>query len=487
MPTTLEQRRERLLESLRPRGQEHVFRWWNDLDTAGRAGLLDQVEALDLELLDRLRDLLDAPRRAMPPGCRPPSYVPLPPDPARHRLIASARAAGEQALRRGEVAVVTVAGGQGTRLGFDRPKGLFPIGPVTGKSLFQLHAEQIRALRRRYGRPVPWAVMVSEATDAPTREYFERQGRFGLPEEDVLLFRQGMLPALDLGGRLILAEKGRLFTSPNGHGGTLQALQVEGVLDRLTRRGIRHLFYFQVDNPAVRVADPVFLGHHILNRAEMSLKVLERRDADEKIGVVVADGEGRLHVVEYSDLPPEEKYARDESGRLKFPLGSPAIHILDVDFVRRLAVEGPPLPYHVARKAIPHIDEKGRAVAPREPNGVKFEMFIFDALPHARRSVLVEMDRQEEFAPVKNASGEDSPESCRRLLSRKFARWLRCAGPSMPADAEGNPPGMLEISPLVALEAEDLPRDRLRDLPPVRGDLYLGPESFATRRNTPSG
>lgn len=466
------EQKEALSAAYAKHGQGHVFRWWDRLGADERDTLLRQLEQVDLGLLDRLIAWVRArAARTPPPPLSPPPYVSL----ALASGDLAARERGEEALRRGEVAVVTVAGGQGTRLGFDRPKGFFPAGPVTGKPLFALHAEQILALSRRYGAPAPWAILLSEATDAPTREGFRRERFFGLPERDVLFFRQAMLPAVDEEGRLLLAEPGRLAWSPNGHGGVLEALCTEGVADALAARGVRTLFYFQVDNPAVRVADPTFIGLHLEAGAEMSLKVMRRRDAEEKIGVVVRDGRGVLRVIEYSDLRPEEKYAADAEGGLRYALGSPAIHVLDLGFARRIGEDRDALPFHVAHKAVPFVDAEGRTVRPKAPNAYKFERFIFDALPFARRSLLVEMDRREEFAPLKNATGEDSPETCRRILSAKFARWLERAGVSVERGPDGTPAGRIEISALFASDAEELARRLPPDMARVENDLYLGP------------
>src|SRR5262249_53870293 len=199
---------------------------------------------------------------------------------------------GVDALRCGNVAVLLVAGGQGSRLGFERPKGMFPIGPISQKTLFQIHAEKVLALGRRYGKAVPFLVMTSPATDAETKSFFEEHNYFGLAHKEVHFFCQGTMPALDMNtGRLLLDAPGRLFTSPNGHGGTLTALADSGLLDRLRERGIRQIFYFQVDNPLVKVADPRFLGHHLAASAEVSSKIVPKEGPTDKLGnMVLVDG-----------------------------------------------------------------------------------------------------------------------------------------------------------------------------------------------------
>jgi UDP-N-acetylglucosamine/UDP-N-acetylgalactosamine diphosphorylase len=220
-------------------------------------------------------------------------------------------------------------------------------------------------------------------------------------------------------------------------------------------RGIEHVYYFQVDNPLVPVPDPVFIGHHAKTDAEMSSKVLRKRSPDEPIGTVVMR-EGRVEVVEYSDISPELRDAAGADGAPLFPWGSIAIHGLSVRFVRRFTDEGIELPYHVARKKIAHVDDEGRTVAPEERNGIKFEMFIFDALRHAERSVTMEVRREDEFAPVKNAEGADSVATARRSLSGLYARWLEGAGVRVEREPDGAVAGHVEISPLTADSAEAL-------------------------------
>jgi UDP-N-acetylglucosamine/UDP-N-acetylgalactosamine diphosphorylase len=316
--------------------------------------------------------------------------------------------------------------------------------------------------------------MTSEANDAETRAYFRQHGCFGLPPDDVFFFCQGTMPAVGLDGKLLLAEKGRLATSPNGHGGTLQALRETGALDDLRRRGIEAVSYFQVDNPLVKAVDPAFLGHHLEAGSEFSSKSLPKRDAEEGLGVFCyVDGE--LRVVEYSDLPAEQKYATREDGSLRFAAGSIAIHAMSVDFVERLTARGASLPYHRALKAVPCLDARGRRVEPAEPNGVKFEMFLFDALAFARHPVVMMVERGEEFAPIKRPTGEDSPESARRAQVNLFGRWLEAAGVAVPRDAEGNACGLVEISPLFALDAEEL-RQRLPAGTRFRDGLCLQPD-----------
>jgi UDP-N-acetylglucosamine/UDP-N-acetylgalactosamine diphosphorylase len=459
-----------LRERLHQYHQEHVLAWWDQLNDSERQALLDQLRGLDLEQLRGLyaqRDrgyALPAPQRIAPV---PVARLDPKDQPTRQR--------GEEALRRGEVAVLVVAGGQGSRLGFDHPKGMFPIGPVTNKSLFQIHAEKVHALARRYGRPIPLLVMTSHATHAETEAFFSEHHYFGLSPHLVFFFRQGTMPALDMAtGKLLLEAPGRLFTSPNGHGGTLTALADSGLLDTLRGGSIRQVFYFQVDNPLVKIADPLFLGHHLDANAEASSKIVPKEGPTDKLGNMVLI-DGRCSIIEYSDLPEEMARQRDEHGQLRIWAGSPAIHVFSVEFLTRLTQGELRIPFHIARKKVPYLDEQGREVHPEKENALKFEMFIFDVLPLADRWTAVETSRREEFVPLKNATGPDSPETVRQAIGNLAGDWLEQASIRVSRQANGDTAVPLEISPLYALDACELAAKVDRGLH-IEGPLYLGGE-----------
>jgi UDP-N-acetylglucosamine/UDP-N-acetylgalactosamine diphosphorylase len=252
-----------------------------------------------------------------------------------------------------------------------------------------------------------------------------------------------------------MESRGRLFESPNGHGGTLTALADTGLLRRLEGRGVRHVFYFQVDNPLIKVADPLFLGHHLAERAEVSTKVVPKEGPDDKLGnLVLVDG--RHGIIEYSDLPASMARQTDASRELRFRVGSPAIHIFDLDFLKRVTTGTEGMPFHVARKKVPCLDEKGEPLEPQTENALKFEMFVFDALPKADRWTVVETSRREEFQPLKNATGPDSPETVRQAISNLAGDWLERAGVKVPRRDNGDAAVPLEISRLYALDAEEL-------------------------------
>jgi UDP-N-acetylglucosamine/UDP-N-acetylgalactosamine diphosphorylase len=458
-----------MLDSLATRleqaGQGQIIAHFRDLSERELWDFAGQLEDLDLDLLQRLyaeRDhqaALPTPDRIAPI----PLTTPQPDD----------RAAGEEALRRGEVAVLVVAGGQGTRLGFDHPKGMFLIGPVSGKSLFQVHAEKVLALTRRYGKTIPLLVMTSPTTHDETLAFFAQNKHFGLSPSNIVFFRQGTMPALDLAtGRLLLESKGHLALSPNGHGGTLLALAQDNLLGALEQFGVRHVFYFQVDNPLVVVADPVFLGHHLRARAEVSTKAILKHGPQEKLGNLVLI-DGRCGMIEYSDLPADLARQTEPDGRLRFRVGNPAIHIFDLEFLKKVTTGDMQIAYHVARKKVPYLDEAGQRVEPATENALKFEMFIFDVLPRAERWTVMETDRRTEFHPVKNATGNDSPATVRQAMANVAGAWLEAAGVSVPRDAKGDVAVTLEISPLLALDAGELP-GKVGPQTRIAGPTYLG-------------
>lgn len=448
-------------------GQGHVFRFFDDLTDAARDALCATVEGLDFRLLAELAALRargggEAGERSL----APPELFRL--EARKSPAAEAARRRGRELLAAGQVGYVLVAGGQASRLGYDGPKGAYPVGPVSRRSLFAFHAERLRAAGARHGCRTPWAIMTSPANDELTRGFFREHAFFGLPEEDVFFFAQEMLPALDDQGRILLSAPGQIFLAPNGHGGVLWGLARSGALTALRARGVTQLSYFQVDNPLARPADELFIGLHAEAGAGMSSKVVKKRDAAEKVGVLGLS-DGRMGCIEYSDLPAELRERREHDGELAFRAGNIAVHLLELDFVESLTRERLELPWHFARKKMKVIDASGR---PTEAFGTKFETFVFDALARSPRSVTLEVERGLEFSPVKNAEGEDSPATCRRDLCKLWSGWVAEAGRALPgADATGIHP--VEISPLVAETKQEFLRRT--DLTPhvlPHGHLY---------------
>lgn len=451
---------------LRGVGQEHLLRFFDELGPPDQASLLAQIATLDLSTIPALVDgyVRRKPEFRLPADLGPAPYYPRDPTSARRAWDEGrARSAGEALIRASKVAAFTVAGGQGSRLGFEHPKGLFPAGAVTGKPLFQFFAEGLLATMDRYGAAVPWYIMTSPLNHEETVAFFREKRHFGLKPSDVRFFPQGTLPSFDLkSGRILLASKSELATNPDGHGGSITALHASGSIADMKARGVEHISYFQVDNPIVRVIDPVFIGLHASapdSSGEMSSKMVTKAYPDEKLGVFCTAG-GKLDVIEYSDMPRDLAHAHRDDGSLTFDAGSIAIHMLGVRFVERLATDPSfSLPYHRAEKKVECIDPgSGESIRPEKPNAVKLERFVFDALPMCRASILYETDRIEEFAPIKNLTGVDSVESSHEIQTQRAARWLEAAAVAIPRRPDGKPDCVIELSPRTAMEPSDLHR-----------------------------
>ncbi len=445
------------LAALRERNQEHVLRWWDELTTGERSQLLADIESIPWDTVDPLCRSSESCQSDTPqPGeLGPPKVYPHRPRRDQESLYVEAVELGRQLIRDGKVAAFTVAGGQGTRLGFEGPKGAVTVSPVREKTLFQLFAEMIRTVRTRYEVGVPWYIMTNPANHEQTVGFLKDHDYFGIPESDVVLFSQEMLPAFDFQGRMLLEDKHRLALAPDGHGGSLKALVQCGALDDLKARGIEVISYFQVDNPLVKPFDPLFIGLHAKTESEMSTKVASKTHALERVGNVCVQN-GSVMVIEYSNFPEDLATELTSNGTRRFNVGNLAIHLLDVSFLDRIIAQRFELPYHRANKTVTWMDENGFLRTPRKPNAVKLETFVFDAIPHARNPLLLEVDRAEEFSPVKNAKGEDSVETAVRDQIRRAARWLEAAGVEIPRRPDGEPDVTVEIASAYALDAEDV-------------------------------
>jgi UDP-N-acetylglucosamine/UDP-N-acetylgalactosamine diphosphorylase len=515
-------------------GQEHIFAFWEELTEKERRELLSQIDMVDFQLVSALakqfarqekpqlvkplrpedivqllkmqeearrapvlppyagqksppqadrvapvsvakRDLVKQKPRLIKP-LRPEDIVRLSRTEEDLRKASNASVVGEAVLRANKVAILTVAGGQATRLNSVEPKGFTPVGPVSGKSLFALFAETIVALRRKYDASLPWYIVTSDATDARTKEFFAENSYFGMAKAQVTFLKQGTLPAVDRRGKVILETKNRIYLSPSGHGGALGALGESGTLKDLDSKGFSHLFYFQVDNPLVRIVDPVFIGYHVLAGAEIASKAVWKREPAEKMGVFCL-ADDKVSVVEYSELSEEDSRRTDQTGSLLFGAGSIAVHVFSIPFLLRLWREGVRLPYHVTYKAVPHITKSGTLMKPEKPNAYKFEMFVFDMFKYSSRTLVLEVKREDEFSPVKNASGKDSPETASRDLSNMYARMLASCGVSIPFGAGEQVDGKVEISPLYSLDEDELRRriSSASEMPHLApgGELYL--------------
>jgi UDP-N-acetylglucosamine/UDP-N-acetylgalactosamine diphosphorylase len=467
-----------VIDAYRQAGQGQVFAFYDRLGSEARQRLVSQAAEIDLSEVDRLNRtlVLEGAKGAIDlTGLAPAPFERLPARGGDPATWAKASAAGEDALRAGRVAAFTVAGGQGTRLGYDGPKGTFPVTPVRGHTLFQVFAEKIHAAGRRYGRPLHWFIMTSHLNHEATVAFFEENRHFGLDKARVHFFRQGRMPAVDFTGRILLESTDSIALSPDGHGGSLRALERSGALDLMKQDGVDTLSYFQVDNPLVRCIDPAFIGWHLLSRSEMTSKAVPKAYPKEKLGHFCIL-KGKLVVIEYSDLPDSYQLERDPAtGELRYSAGSIAIHVIDREFARRMAGGQGALPFHRADKKVATVGSDGSLVKPDKANAVKFEMFVFDALPFASRPLVIETERSVDFSPVKNAEGVDSPKTCRDDQVRQFARWLKAAGQPVSVDDTGLPVLSLEVSPLFAYDEAGFVEawSRLNPKPPVADRLCL--------------
>jgi len=461
---------------LKERNQGHLLAFWEQLNTAGRQNLLVQIRQLDFSKIDDCvaNYIKKAHFRAVAANFAPVKPYSLNPDSSDQKgKYERARELGKELISAGKIAAFVVAGGQGTRLGFDGPKGNFPISPVRNKTLFQIFAETIAAVSEKYQTVCPWYIMTSPLNHTETREIFRSNGYYGLRESDIFIFQQGTLPNFDFDGKILLADKGNISCSPDGHGGSFKALYQSGALEDMKRRGVEFLSYWQIDNPLVNIFDPLFIGLHALDEAEMSSKAMIKSEPKEKIGnFCLVDG--KVTVIEYSDMPDELAEKRNPDGSLLFQLGSIAIHIINCAFVERINTTGFSLPLHRAIKKIPYIDKQGKLIEPAEPNGIKLESFIFDALSLASKSIVLETLRSEEFAPTKNPTGLDSAEAARQMMVARAAGWLESAGITVLKNRDGSVDCLIEIAPSFALEKDDI-KTKTDRIPTIRPNdsVYL--------------
>lgn len=359
---------------------------------------------------------------------------------------------GMEALQKGECSIVTLAGGQGTRLGSSAPKGCYKIGLPSGSSLFQIQAERVLKIEKLVGMKttLSWYIMTSAPTHNLTVEFFEENKYFGLKKEQVIFFQQGLLPAFDMEGKILMTSRGKISVAPDGNGGIYKALKREGILEDMKNKGIKYVHMYCVDNCLVKVGDPAFIGACINSGTDCAAKCVEKTEPSESVGVFCKNANDKLIVAEYSELDTETAQAADpNTGRLLFGEANIANHFFTVDFLNKLTVELS-LPYHIARKKIPTINPISGEVGTTA--GVKLEAFIFDVFDRAEKPMLFRVPRFDEFAPLKNAPGapKDSPEYCSDLLFSLHRKYLAEAGAIVDAD------GKYELSASLTYEGEGL-------------------------------
>lgn len=374
--------------------------------------------------------------------------------------------AGLRGIAAGHLAVLILAGGQGTRLGSSKPKGEYNIGLPSQKPLFQLQAERVIKLKSLAAAATgaagavsyPVYVMTSPMTDADTRSYWIEHDYFGLPKEDVVFFSQGTLPCLTEDGKIILETGSHVAAAPDGNGGIYRALHLSGAVADMERRGVQGVHVFAVDNAIVKAGDPTFCGFCLQRAADVGSKACPKAGPHEKVGVLCLR-DGVYSVVEYSEMDKATAEMRDDKGQLLFNAGNICIHYYSLGFLQTAChPDRLPRVYHLARKAIPYADPDTGATVSKEVlagkgnTGIKLESFIFDVFPAARAMAVLEISRDDEFSPVKNAPGskEDSPDTARAMIAKLHTTWLQQAGVTLAGGA------VVEVSPLVSYGGEGL-------------------------------
>lgn len=446
--------------------QGHVFNFYEALSSTQQQELLSQLNQIDPNFVNSIykkaielsnpqtRDSIEPfPTQAFDSIISSPEKVP------------EWEKVGIDLIASNKVAVLLLAGGQGTRLGSSDPKGCYNIGLPSGKSLFQLQAERLRRLEAiaqqssKTNVIILWYIMTSGPTRHATEAFFKSKNYFGLLPENVIFFNQGTLPCLTNDGKIILEDKAKVALSPDGNGGIYPALHKEGIIDDMAKRGVEYIHSYCVDNCLVRVADPVFIGYCVSKGAECGAKVVPKVSPTEAVGVICVKNE-KFSVVEYSEIDAEMASRLDpQTGKLAFGAGNICNHFYTLPFLQRMVNIGKELGYHIARKKIKYTDlDSGEKVSPTSPNGIKLEAFVFDVFPFTQKFVVLEVDRQEEFSPLKNAPGSatDGPETSRRDIIAQHVRFVERAGAKVIGADSGGETLNFEISPLVSYAGEGL-------------------------------
>ncbi|KAL3472447.1 nucleotide-diphospho-sugar transferase [Aspergillus californicus] len=449
-------------------GQSQVFAFFDDLSQTEKNQLFHQLSKFDPSRINELAEkALNPPKAERGPA----TLEPLP-DVATASILDSDPKdiqgyydQGLHLVAENQVAVVLLAGGQGTRLGSSQPKGCFDIGLPSHKSLFQIQAERIGKLqllaKKTSGKDavIPWYVMTSGPTRRPTEEYFQEQNYFGLNKTNVTIFEQGVLPCISNEGQIMLESKSKVAVAPDGNGGIYQALLTAGVREDMRKRGIKHIHAYCVDNCLVKVADPVFIGFAASKQVDIATKVVRKRNATESVGLILQKN-GKPDVVEYSEIDKETAEAKDPKnpGLLKFRAANIVNHYYSFEFFDSIETWVHKMPHHIARKKIPCVNtETGELVKPEKPNGIKLEQFIFDNFPllPLEKFACIEVRREDEFSPLKNAqgTGEDDPDTSKYDIMNQGQRWIESAGGVVVTekDAVG-----VEVSPLISYGGEGL-------------------------------
>jgi UDP-N-acetylglucosamine pyrophosphorylase len=435
--------------------QEHVLRLLERLPAEEKARLIDQIQSVDFEQFISILNKKDRRIEEDSAYLTPIPYEDW--DQYDKNQQDAYTQLGWELIRSGKVAVIVVAGGQGSRLGHDGPKGTLDIDLPSRKSLFQLQAERLLNLSRRADKYIPWYIMTSPENHQETVAFFSSSNYFGYPADDCYFFQQNTMPVLDHEGKLLLTASSELRLAPSGNGECFSSLKRSGALADMKKRGVTWLFYYNVDNALIKVADPAFIGVAASLNNPIATKVIEKTNPDEKIGFVCLKNKLPA-VVEYTEIPNHFLKEREQDGRLTYHAGNISIHLFRYDFVEQHA--DAEIPYHVASKRMDYVDSAGNLMRPKAPNAYKLERFIFDFFPLASKLTVLMMKREEEFAPVKNKEGEDSPASARDLILMLHKKWMIDAG----IPAEQLQSRAIEIPPLLSYSGEGLSAEIVKEL-----------------------
>ncbi len=400
---------EEALRKLAPAGQGHLLEYYDELSGDAKRNLLEQIDELDLSLLNLIRNgVKETPRGKLEPlGAVTLETI--------KEKKESYEKMGLEAIRAGKVGAVLLAGGQGTRLGLDKPKGMLNVGEQKELYLFEQLVNNLMEVVKKADVWVPLFIMTSEKNKNDTVNFFARNDFFGYSRDYVFFFVQEMAPAASYKGKIYLEEKGRIATSPNGNGGWFSSLVRAGLLDKIKELGVEYLNVFAVDNVLQKIADPVFVGATLEAGCVCGSKVVAKADPNERVGVLCLE-DGRPSIVEYYEMTDEIINSRDEDGRLLYNYGVILNYLFEVNTLTRILDEK--MPTHVVEKKIPYINEEGEFVKPDEPNGYKFETLVLDMIHMMDNCLSFEVERDREFAPIKNMTGVDSLESARELMKK---------------------------------------------------------------------
>lgn len=401
---------EDIKKTLKKYGQEHLLLKYDEMNDEQKEELLEQIRTIDFELMKNLYEKASKPADLETVTIEPIEHV------DKSKLTVGEREMyekkGIEAIKYNKFAAVTMAGGQGTRLGHKGPKGTFIFDVEKNKSIFETLCDTLKEAWRKYDTVIPWYLMTSRENNDATVKFFEENNYFGYPKDAIKFFKQGELPMISLNGKILLDKNGMVKKAANGHGGTLQSMEKAGVLDEMKANGIEWVFVNGVDNVLVKPVDPLLIGMSIHNKVLGAVKSIEKTDPKENVGVFCRKNK-KVGVVEYTEISEEMANLRDDDRSLVYGDANAIFHLYNIKGLEKVSELS--LPYHTAKKKADYIDENGKEVIGDKPNAYKFEMFIFDSYEMFDDVVVLRVKREEEFAPIKNAQGADSPETARKL------------------------------------------------------------------------